>query len=173
MDTDQRRPVRAFILTPIIFLLMFGTLLLLPSIFDMQANNVLQSASQSFSYLLAIFLFGLLISYVGAALLGVPAYLLIRNTKHENVITCVIATALIAAIVYFFLEIDIFPTPEGSSFSYSDSGGKIVENSKRTLYGWKVFLFGITQVLFLGAISGLIFYRLYSGKWRGRSKIGD
>ncbi|MDB2437487.1 hypothetical protein N9W89_02115 [Hellea sp.] len=169
MDSVQRRPVRAFIFTPIIFLLLFGTLLWLPSIFDVQANDV----SQSFTYFLAIFVFGLPVSYLGAVLIGIPAYFLMKNTKYETVITCVITTALIAAIVYFFLEIDILPSPEGSSFSYGDSGGKIVENSKRTDYGWKVFLFGITQVFLLGAISGLIFWRLYSGKWQGRVKTGN
>lgn len=128
----------------------------------------MSTTSDALSYFAFVMFFGLPIAYIAALIVGLPVYFLIRNSKFETAMTCVIITAIITSLVYFFLEVDIFPSEKSSSASYGDSGGDIVKDNVRTAYGWKTLLIGMSQIFILGAISGLLFWRLYSGKWWGR-----
>ena len=156
-----RRPIRAFLLTPLFFLFLFA---LFTVILEISHGKFLQA----FNISLLVLFFGAPIAYFGALVVGLPVFLILRNTKFETALICVVTTTFAALFIYFFLEVDIFPSSNGSTVSYGDNRGKIIENSVRTVYGWQVLIKTMGEFAILGAISGLIFWRLYSGKWWGR-----
>ena len=168
MDRPLRRPVRAFFVTPILFIFIYGSSFFLMSLSVAEISNPLETVIDGLSYFGILMFYGLPITYLATLLIGFPIYFFIKKSKFETALFCVLATAVIASFVYFLLEVDIFLPTEGHSFSYGDSGGPIIQDNVRTAYGWRKLFFGMSQIFVLAAISGLMFWRLYSGKWWGK-----
>ena len=159
-----RRPWRAFLLTPLVFILLYFGATVVP---DYIVNNN-SSVQQPLSILLLFTLFGVPIAFLAIVILGLPSYYFLKDTKFETAVTSILLTAIAASIVYFFMEIDLTAPAEGSSYSWGDGKGDIIQDNVRTAYGWMVFAKNLFGIFICGAVSGLVFWRLYSGKWWGR-----
>ncbi len=111
---------------------------------------------------LYIFLFGLPIVYGIEIVLGVPTFYALRKLGIENVWLTIFLAALFAGSIYLSFEIiSLDPPSPNSSASYGDSGGWIVENNVRTPYGYRVLMKNTLFMMFLGAVAGLTFWKVY------------
>ena len=128
-----RRPWRAFLLTPLVFILLYFGATVVP---DYIVNNN-SSVQQPLSILLLFTLFGVPIAFLAIVILGLPSYYFLKDTKFETAVTSILLTAIAASIVYFFMEIDLTAPAEGSSYSWGDSKGDIIQdNVERLMDGW-------------------------------------
>ena len=162
-SSELRRPWRAFLITPIVFVVFYIASIVIP-VFIFEGPRLINEILDIFVFVLL----GLPIAWLAAVILGFPVYHILKNSRFETAITCILVTAISASIVYVFLEMDFSPPAESSSYSWGDSGGRIIQDNVRTTYGWWVFAKDLFRAFFLGAVSGLVFWRLYSGKWWGR-----
>jgi hypothetical protein len=94
----------------------------------------------------------LVVAWLWTAILGVPVYLLLRRIAALNLLTSVLAGALIAAVPTAVLRLD---SPGGSWIA----GGKIlVQQGKYTAGGYALVAQSVAIMAMLGLISGILFW---------------
>jgi len=92
----------------------------------------------------------LLVSWVVA----MPAYFFLRHRWGVRLIQCLLAGAVIGALVTCLPLLLTL----GGNFSASDSGGPTVINGYYTIHGWLQNSIAVFQSAFLGSTIGLMFW---------------
>jgi hypothetical protein len=105
-------------------------------------------------------LYAILGAYPATAVLGVPAYMLLKRRARARIINCAVAGAIVAALPWFLLG--LVSQPDAASMN----GRPTVIDGKMTAYGWLEFGEFLLIVAFAGAIGGAIFWFIALGKWR-------
>lgn len=96
-----------------------------------------------------IALFG---AYPLTAILGVPAFFLLRRTFAPTLLTCTLAGACIAVLP--LIIVSLVAVPESATV---DGRATVVDGS-RTLFGWIFVLTVISQIALYGAFGGAMFW---------------
>ena len=91
-------------------------------------------------------------AYPSAIVLGVPAYLLLRNRLRPTLINCAVVAAIVAALPWLLLALV-------SSPDYASYGGHVTyENGGITVAGLFYWLIDIGKICIFGAAAGMLFW---------------
>ncbi|MET0588740.1 MAG: hypothetical protein ABWZ75_09475 [Novosphingobium sp.] len=100
-------------------------------------------------------LFALFGAYPIALIVGIPAYLFLRERFKGTWLNCAIAGAAIAGLPWLFLTM-ILPSPDQASI-----GGKAtVVDGSMTAYGWQLQLQFTGTIAIYGIAAGILFWAI-------------
>jgi hypothetical protein len=108
-------------------------------------------------------LFAFFGAYPTTAILGVPAFFMLRRHFYPKLINCSLTGAGVAALPWFILSVLSHP---GSA---SIGGRATVIDGSLTAYGWLTNLIFVGQIAIFGAVGGLLFWLIAVA---GRSNNG-
>ncbi|MGL4487942.1 MAG: hypothetical protein ACRCU5_00670 [Rhizobiaceae bacterium] len=159
----KRYPEKAFLLTPLILASVY--------VFESLTARWIYSASKTenfFEFLSSalpfsiLFLLPLLAFVIGCVMFifSIPFYILLRKLKYENVFVIVLFAVLISALIQFLSEFI-----RTGDFSFYAEGCEIIKHSVRTPCGWHIFWRDLGFSSLHAAFAGLVFWRVYAGKW--------
>jgi hypothetical protein len=161
---NYRNSWGAFILTPIILSLLY---LLQNELFHWFAvgtseHELLQSFIKTCSRMLFNFPFVAIGIELIMMVFALPIFLILRKLNIENLFLTIGISAGIAA--FFYALPDLLPPGRSDTSIYAERCQMIIHNV-RTACGWKIFWRDIWVNAIYGAVGGLIFWRIYVGKW--------
>lgn len=160
-DQMMRRPVRAFLLTPV-FAAFFYLLLTVISETAQSSDFLERFAARASSYLTLMPVATLVIGIV-MVVFALPLYVLLRVLKLESVLITIVSAGTIVALIISILE--LYPYGGGSSYSAQVGDCQTVIDGLRTPCGWVMFGEFLALHVFSGLFGGAVFWRLYSGRW--------
>lgn len=110
--------------------------------------------------------FGLPVAYAIAIFIGVPAYYALMKAGIIRRLVTISVAASIGGLFVILLELRrVLMIVDGSSFSYSSGGCASIVDNVRTSCGYLNLLRDTGLYAASGALSGLVFWAIYTG-WR-------
>ncbi|MBW4657006.1 MAG: hypothetical protein KME20_28760 [Kaiparowitsia implicata GSE-PSE-MK54-09C] len=94
-------------------------------------------------------------AYPSAALIGVPAYFLLRCWVKPTLLNCAAVGALVAVSPWLFF--DLLHTPD-NNFQAGFEGRDTVVNGHRTAFGWEMWFRGLLRTAVAGFAGGAAFW---------------
>ncbi|MGX1787048.1 hypothetical protein ACWIGM_09940 [Bosea sp. NPDC055332] len=93
-------------------------------------------------------------AFPAAALLGLPAYFLLRNLTELSLFSCAVVGAFIAVAPGFLLAL----LPMSEHFQFSVGERAIVVDGQPTAWGWALWRANMAKTAVAGAAGGVLFW---------------
>ena len=164
----MKQTVSAFLIAPL------PPIFLLAVIFAM-LEYMTGGFSGVFPFIAATLMFGLLGSYLGIGLFGVPLFLILKKANLLRRLSAILGGALIPVLVFVVApEVERLLTlsPYGGA-SFSSGGCDRIIDDVRTACGYWSLAQSAAWIGFLGGLGGLTAWRVYSGGFRARLLAPD